>query len=231
MITIVLPGDPISKKRHRCRCINGHGASFDPQVREDMEPMRSKIFKIWNDIFNDPHSTNANEARLIAQGDSFTVYLRFYMPLNKSDAVGLRNAKLWGIIPCNTKPDFDNLAKFYTDCATGIIWKDDMQITCGTSHKVRYSKNPRTEITIMSNKELTIDEKQIAVFKTFSPEELKEFMIKCTELAAFGEDNELYMEDNHKVPGESFLSQASMLLIDFATRFSDKLKKIARIHA
>lgn len=228
-IKLVIEGDPIAKTRHRCGCHGKFPTAFDPQIKSEMNPMRKVILAWWNSYFDDPDSIKAEEARLIARSDTFYVTMQFFMPITRSCPAGLANLKLWGIISCNEKPDFDNLAKFYADCMTGIVWPDDKMVVCGISHKVRYSKNPRTEISIMSKKELTLDERQLSVFKAFSPEDMRDFITEANELSMLLGCNAQYFRDNDQIPGEPFLSEASMLLIKFASRFSDKLKKIAKL--
>jgi Holliday junction resolvase RusA-like endonuclease len=45
------------------------------------------------------------------------------------------------------KPDLDNLEKFYKDCMSGIVYKDDAQVALVVKSK-RYAEKPRTEIII-----------------------------------------------------------------------------------
>lgn len=229
MIKLVLEGDPIAKTRHRCGCRGKFPTAFDPQIKKEMEPMRRRMIAWWYGCLSSKDMEYAKEASLIARSDTFHITMQFFMPIPRSCPTGLANMKLWGLVSCNEKPDFDNLAKFYSDCLTGIVWEDDKMVTCGIAHKVRYSKNPRTEITIMSKKELNLDEKQMTVFKTFSPDDLGEFITQSYELSLFMGCYANHFRDNDQIPTEPFLSEASMLLRKFATRFSDKLKKIAKL--
>jgi len=52
-----------------------------------------------------------------------------------------------GIIRPITKPDFDNIAKKYSDMYNSNIWIDDSQVIDGEVHKY-YSILPRIEITL-----------------------------------------------------------------------------------
>ena len=228
MIKLVIEGEPIAKTRHRCGCRGKYPVAYDPQIKSDMEPMRKLLLAKWNKMFEVPGSQDAKEASLIAQGSSFLVQMRFYMAVPRSLNVGLANLKFWGITPCNEKPDFDNLSKFYSDCLTGIVWPDDKMVSWALIQKVRYSKNPRTEIIIMSKKDLTLDDRTLSVFKAFSPDEMKEFISQTIKLKDFMEKNETYFSDTTHIGTENFFSEASMLLGNFATTFSDKLKKIAK---
>lgn len=226
---MVIFGDPIPKTRHRCGCHGKFPVAFDPQIKKEMEPVRQQMLHLWNSAFDNPESAMAQEAHLLAQGDTFFVTMQFYMPINKSCTVSQRNMKLWGITPCNEKPDFDNLAKFYADCLTGIVFPDDKLIVCGIAHKVRYSLTPRTEIDIMAKKDLTLEENQLQVFKVFSPQDLKDFIIGAQELGMMYGCNRALFEDNQQVPQEPFFKEASLAMMKFANRFGAKLKKIANL--
>ena len=46
-----------------------------------------------------------------------------------------------GLVPHIKKPDVDNLAKHVKDCAKGILWLDDKQVTCLTVSKA-YRDSP-----------------------------------------------------------------------------------------
>lgn len=216
---ITIRGNPIPKNRIRCRCISGHGSAYDPQVK-DMNFIRTMIMSETLKIGFKLSETH--------QDSSIEVYLRFYLPVNKSETEAQKNLKLWGILPCNSKPDFDNLVKLYLDCANGILWPDDKMIIKGTGHKVKYSNNPRTEIEIMTKKEFKLDNAESMVFKTFSPEEMKSLMVDAACMGSFYERNDGFFEDIDTEAKESFLSSASMLLIVFATKYADKLKKITK---
>lgn len=58
-----------------------------------------------------------------------------------------------GYIRPISKPDFDNVAKTYSDMITGSLIYDDSLIIEGTSRKF-YSLKPRIEITIRYMKEI-----------------------------------------------------------------------------
>ena len=227
-VSLVIPGDPIAKKRIRCGCIHGHGHAYDDQKKE-MDGMRKTILHVWNQMFDSPSEEIRLRTSETAQGSTFIVDLYFYLPVARSLNVGKKNHKFWAITPCVDKPDFDNLAKFYTDCCTGIIWPDDKQITKCTSWKVRFSENPRTEMEIMSKKELTLDEKTSQVFKMFSPKELALFCLEAGKMYWFYENNKEFFEDSRDLPPESFFSEASLRVSEFAQSYSDKLKKVARL--
>ena len=62
---------------------------------------------------------------------------------------GLRLDLIQGIYgtPHDTRPDLSNLIKYIEDVATGIIYKDDSQISIIIANKI-FSAIPRTEFTI-----------------------------------------------------------------------------------
>ena len=133
-----------------------------------------------------------------------------------------------GYRTCTEKPDFDNLAKMYTDCVTGIIWKDDKAITKCTAWKVRYSKNPRTEMVIMSKKDLTLSEKEEAVFKAFSPEEMKLLLFEAHKLGEIYEEYGLRWAMIQTFMVMLLFSTTALHVTQFAAEFADKLKKLAK---
>lgn len=71
------------------------------------------------------------------------VDLTFYMPIPKT--VSRRSKYLWH----DHVPDIDNLSKFCLDAIndSGIIWKDDSQVSTLIARKI-YDANPRTHLII-----------------------------------------------------------------------------------
>jgi Holliday junction resolvase RusA-like endonuclease len=227
---IIIEGDPIPRQRQRCACLNGRGHSYTKtEHRKEMDNVRKHILTAWNDIFNNPSSQYAQECALFAPGSTFLINLYFYLPLIKSDTIALKNLKLWGIISCTEKPDFDNLAKLYTDCATDIIWKDDKQIIKATAWKVKYSENPRTEMEIMTKKELNITDDRLKVFKLFSPSELRQMLEDCYYLGTVLRNTPEAFNDNENIGSEDFFNFCSREVIDFSMKYADQLKKLAKV--
>lgn len=230
MIKLVVSGNPIAKNRHRCACINGKPRAYDPQVKGEMQQVQHSLLSSWNELFDDPLSEDAQEATFLRQCDAIIVWMNFYMPINKSDSNAQKNVKLWGLTECSEKPDFDNLAKFYSDCLTGIAWDDDKKIICCISHKVRYSEEPRTEIMIMKSKQdIDLYDHQMNVFKQFSPKDYKELIHHSKALSILLENNNYFFEDTDLLPNGDFLTAASDILIEFANKFATKLKKISNL--
>lgn len=228
MLKIVIPGNPISKLRHRCGCRGKYPVAYDPQSKGEMQTVRKQISKIYNSFFDNPSTWNAEEAHLLAHSDHFIVNLNFYMSINKSEALGQKNAKLWGLIPCNEKPDFDNLAKFYVDAANGILWPDDKMIVCGTSHKVRYSNNPRTEIIVEGNKHNKLDNEDMMIFKILSPNDVLDLAMVCSRLSRYVSNADDFFVDDSGNLSTTLLQDLADMLKDLC-KFAPALTKISKL--
>jgi len=212
---ITIEGNPIPKKRHRCRCVHGHGQAYDEQATNDT-PIVKAIMK----------SQVKEKGPHFEYNQSLIVHFRFYIPINKSETNSKRNAKLWGFDKPTVKPDFDNLIKFYCDCANGVLWSDDCMVVEGSYFKT-YSDFPRTEMEIMSKKELTLDATLKDILCLLSPEEWRKFfdemyIIGCDGFSKLNSP----MEDGDDLDRPFVLSQTALFLIDFAKKHVDLLKKI-----
>jgi len=148
---IVIPGTPIAKKRHKCGCRGNKPFAYDPQLKQEMEAVKWEMLSAFDNAINSKNKEIVVEASNLTVAKSFEVTYDFLFPVKKSETKVKRMAKLAGLQPHNIKPDLDNLEKFYTDCATGIFWTDDCQITVMSSKK-SYDDNPRTEMEIIGIK-------------------------------------------------------------------------------
>ena len=72
-------------------------------------------------------------------------YCVSYLPIPKSMNIAEQILAELGFIRPISKPDFDNLAKTYTDMTQGVLLYDDALIVKGVSEKY-YSVKPRIEI-------------------------------------------------------------------------------------
>jgi Holliday junction resolvase RusA-like endonuclease len=155
-VKIIIPGDPIPKARAR---VLNKGFAYDPQWE-----MKDRVSK-----FMLKEVENVTFKRFDDQ--PLEVNWCFYMPIPKSFSSIKRNKCKWGVFEHTIRPDLSNLQKFYEDCANGILWKDDSQITTGKINK-RYcdNDNPRTEIEMTPVKE--INEEMTEIVSLFSPEEI-----------------------------------------------------------
>lgn len=220
---IVLPGVPIPKNRPRCWCLKNKPQLYDDQAKQ-AAAVRHQIRQALECVFASGPEM-ALELHRIAQAESLRVDWYFHMPVARSDPTGARNAKLWNLSPAAIKPDVDNLIKFYADCANGIVWKDDCMIVEGYYKKV-FSETPRTEIEIVSNNDDMFTQQEIKIMRLISPEQLKEFLHDAERFKELG----LFpVEEMDQEIKESFLRKSTLLLIEFANKYADTLKKIQRI--
>lgn len=188
---IVIPGDPIPKARART---TKKGFAYDPQW--ELKKRVIKFIEIQVEEYYQ-NCKNPQEGYKIAHGDAFKVDWYFYMPIPKSFSQTKRNACKWGFIQHNIKPDRSNLEKFYEDCANGILWKDDCQITRGEVIK-KYCDDdkPRTEIHMNTIKEYNEDFKNI--ISLFSPTDIQDIV---------SESNNLFEGENSLIKIASFISK------------------------
>lgn len=225
---IVLNGAPFFKKRHRCACRNGKPLIYDPQVTKEMAVVKHQMLNEWNRIYESENRKDVKELSNVAWASCLEVFFSFYFPVKPSDSQSKKNEKLWGFQLPNEKPDFDNLQKFYADCGNGILWKDDCQIVISHSNKF-YDENPRTEIEIMVKKEVNINPKAKNVFMVFGPNKLKEFLVDVTAFMALPSSKiDQIIAASNEPDKESIFLEAAALLSDFALKYSDDLKKIAK---
>lgn len=83
----------------------------------------------------------------ILKGPLHAIFL-FEMPIPESWSDKKKILAIRGDIPHIVKPDTSNMLKFYEDCMSKIIYKDDAQIIKLDPVKY-YSTNPRTRIWII----------------------------------------------------------------------------------
>jgi len=218
---ICIEGKPIPKKRARHARRGNFITTYDPQsaLKEDV---RSQMTQIIIEAINSENKQISMEASNLAYAKAFYVNLSFYLPTIDSDSDGQKNAKLWGFELANKKPDCDNLAKFYLDCANGILWKDDSMIVQANAQK-QYGYPARVEIEIMPKEPIKLHEKTEGVLKVFSPYELKELFKDAYYLSKQDNQNIFEMDRDNK---EHWLSTTAHLLSEFANKYADKLKKV-----
>lgn len=220
---IVIQGKPIPKARARTFMRGDRSITYDPQKAE-MEQVKHELqFAIRSAYFSENEEI-AKEAFYLTKAKEFHLDVCFVIPTNDSDSEGQKNEKLWGLVPCNKKPDLSNMLKFYEDCANEVLYKDDSMITSCTMKKI-FDENGRTEIEIMSKKELSLDDRVKGILKSFSPNQLQEFIsdagwisrIDLREMAEMdGEDREVW------------LTSVACLLSCFSIKYSELLKKIRK---
>jgi len=153
---ITIPGEPVAKARHRTVMRGNFPHSYDPQEKHN-NAIKAYLTSKIREAFDSPDKQIALEAYSLALSESFNVEMTFYMPFPKSKPLRLANRFSWGLETMVSKPDLDNLEKGILDNASGILFPDDRLVTKIASQKL-YSDNPRTEINIMPQKKVTLNE-------------------------------------------------------------------------
>jgi len=134
----VIPGNPIPLKRHRHKIVNGKSRTYDPQKAE----------KLYYGLLLKQQISVLPFSGIFPLSGPVHMTLRFLMPIPKRHKLHQVHG-----MPHYYKPDLDNLIKFISDCANGILYKDDSQISSISSIKIYSKDNPRTEITITKYKD------------------------------------------------------------------------------
>lgn len=218
---IVIPGDPIAKARHRRRKLaDGRIMDYDPQQIEKKKASQY-LAQYVQTYFDSEVNEKVMEASELASADAFALDMVLHIPIPKSDSTPIRNAKLWGLIPHNKKPDSSNLLKFYEDAANSVLYDDDSML-CHVSAKKKWSDNPRTEINIMPIKTYTPDE--VTILSHLSPQELYELtnlFLKLPKIKSVCVWDDLITEDNNR-------REAAAVLSEIADKFASKLQKISK---
>lgn len=138
---IIIPGIPTAQKRHRFVKRGNFIQTYDPSSK-DKENVKSQI---KDQITKDRLNPDIILWPLFNPGKAITVSLTFDMPIPKSTAKKRFKEVLNS--PHIFKYDIDNMEKFYLDCMTGIIYKDDCVINKLIATKC-YSETPKTTIEI-----------------------------------------------------------------------------------
>lgn len=226
MLSITIDGCPIAKMRHRYAMRQGHLQSYDPQA-ETKEQVRNAMSVLLHKAIRHADPKIAKDASNLAYSESFEVGLYFYLPTPKSSSCAKRNALAWVGTPTG-KPDLDNLAKFYLDCANGIFWGDDAKITSLTATKC-YSQNPKTVINISGRQNMSLHSTAEGILGIFSPQDFESFTRDVEE--GYANFVALLTQSNGKDPGDirSISAGASALLLSLiADKYADKLSKIRK---
>ena len=123
--TIIIPGNPIAKKRPRFARRGKFVVTYNDQETEEGR-------WIWE--LRQQWSLSPLEG-------SIQLEVNFYMPIPKN------LLKKWDKTEHIKRPDLDNLIKFVKDCCNQTLWKDDSQVWNIKAFKM-YSPNPQTFIRI-----------------------------------------------------------------------------------
>jgi len=201
---IIIPGIPIAKARHKLCRRGNYPSMYDPQDTQK-KSVKNLIRHLYSQTF-------------LPDWNAYKIILIFYMPYHKDTFPWMPEHHI-------KKSDCDNLCKFYLDCCSGILFKDDKQIVEIYSKKL-YSDIPRTEIDIMPLEDVQIDENVKKVMNIFSPITLKSLLDEFHNL------NIVYNKlDRGAINDEyvSLLTTTASLLVSIAKLYKDPLNKIARL--
>lgn len=224
---IEIEGMPIAKARHRHYLRHGCIIAYDPQ-EDAKNATRFLIQRKFRQALDSDDRKIVVEASNLTRSSEFDVEIDFYLPIAKSSSEPERNRFLWIGRP-NVKPDVDNLAKFYLDCANGILWTDDKQIVSLKSKKY-YSDKPRTVIKIIGRRSMHINDKALGILGVFSPEEFYDF---CHDIDKIHENmvkiikmgQEAYRMGDDSA-GVEVATRSAVLLSMISDKYADKFKKI-----
>ncbi len=209
---IVIPGNPIPKARPRFSVRGKHAIAYNPQAKL----LEEKRIELRNLSFEQ----DINDFKPLFS-DPLRVTFEFHMPINDKGSNSEKNAKLHGLIEPDTKPDIDNLIKFW-DIANGILWRDDAQIVEMHAYQ-KYSETPCTIITVNSIKN-TMNEEAQKMMRIFSPSALDKLESDVSCLRAELEGVRLCNLENRNSNFES----AAGCLKAFASTYCESLKKMTK---
>jgi Holliday junction resolvase RusA-like endonuclease len=74
------------------------------------------------------------------------VHLRFPLPASARKAIK-EQVKCGAVVPHTSRPDAENVLKAIFDSLTGVVWRDDSQVSLGSWVKC-YHTVPSVEVTI-----------------------------------------------------------------------------------
>lgn len=203
---IVIPGKPIQQQRPRFR-VNSHRNPqlYDPCSRDKTAVKLAIMPQIPENLSSPPLHNLAN------------LRIECYFPLLKRN-INNKNLECWGVIHKHSKPDLDNLAKFYLDCGNGLLWKDDAEIHSLKVTK-HYSRNPRTEMIFEYEQPPADPAKKI--LRHLNPEQLQEFLDYAFQLMELTEDGYENLSNEN-------LDKAAALIGIMSTSSEPWIKKVSK---
>ncbi len=220
---ITLEGDPIVKKRPK---ITRYG-TFDPQAKLK-EFTRKQISRKFNEVKNHPCHEISQEAINLASASFFDVEIIACLKPPCGANWPKRNAMLWNLIDNPSNKDLDNIAKFYLDCANGILYPDDRFIM---SLKIKKITSDQPKVIFMCKARKSLTEEVQGILGIFSRNEMKMLLQDLEELYLLfdvsPEDDWLEDEVGSEDVRGVRLSRAALLLSKLSIH-ADKLKKIKR---
>ena len=209
---IIIPGEPIVKKRPKFSTLRGCMRTYDPQEKEKQAAKRE--LSIALDLLRIEH-----EDFLLFHSLPLNVSLQYYISPFRTDTPAKKNAKLWGTL-WEGRKDIDNYLKWNLDIANGILWGDDRQIT-HLQASIKYSETPCTILNVEAIK-ISMNDDAERLTRIFSPSALEKLESDLHVLACALESVRLcHGEDRTK--HQEFAGAA---LKSFANDYSHALKKM-----
>jgi len=210
---LMLQEEPVAKARHRSSVQKGRVRTYDVQAEQ-------KIATRWR-LKEALREADDLEVCRVMGAKALSVEFMFYLPLASGCKGISRDRKLLNIELHTSRPDYDNLSKYYLDCMNGVVWKDDCLVVEGFGSK-RYAEDPRVEIsiTVLRDKEIRRDiERIVCVMKP----------IDMLELYRMIEDKKDLIQNlcyGRRIPSNEELGEYCVLVSRVSEMCADELAKI-----
>jgi Holliday junction resolvase RusA-like endonuclease len=221
MLLFEIPGNPIPKQRHRTFTRNGNSFSYDPQDKEK-KAVKAYLADKVEMIMQTGTDAEILAAHDIAKADGLYVGFVFCLPVAQSLSKKKQAEFYWNSFH-QTKPDIDNLAKFYLDCANEILWSDDKKII-SLNVKKKYSDMPKTIMYVKGIVKKEIDDKTWQIISGFSPSDIDIITSTFSNLSNALEYIEMDIEDNCQIRAKD----AARIVSRLADKYGKQLHEIAK---
>lgn len=136
IVSFVILGNPLAKKRHRSKILGGRIMSYDLQQKEKKDVSTALL------------SSFREQGFLTSLTGNISVKFEFHTQIPKS--LSDRKKEALSSKPNCKRPDIDNYIKFYLDCMNKKIFLDDGQVFDVKASKI-YSLQPKTIIWVSCN--------------------------------------------------------------------------------
>ena len=213
-IKIVIPGNPISKKRPRFTQRGMFPVVYDPQSKEK-NLVKEFLEQELDRIISKEGKRHSIKMNRILMGRPVSIRFHFYF--------NSKTESYWNDTFHTMKPDLDNLEKFYLDCANGVLFFDDKQVV-ELSSKKEFSKIARTEIEIMQKDPLALHKSVRQIIKIIDPDTLSDFINDTKVIEALLEVGVL-----GAMPRDEWLTSLAILLSKFGEKYGASMMKIGKI--
>lgn len=214
---IVVYGQPIGQARPRFKRIGQYVKTYNVQHPE-VQCVRAVMLECLKDFHK------FNDVRWPLDG-VYEMHMTFVFEPTKSTTKSQTNLKLWNVLPHIQKPDCSNMFKFYEDCANGLLYVDDAQITIGSFRKL-WGPESKVIIEIKEALMLEIDKAELEVMKIINPKEMKELSDDITILQKHLENS---VGDGKDVYQRGMDQMTAIELEKFARKWSKTLVKVSKI--